>query len=103
MYESMASLPAPDPESNSVPRTTEPGKRQWETSNSGYANWAVGQLLTKAGDGRNWGVEAVAEEAYSRKCKSFIRIYNILTSFLVGTARDVKALLDEETRGVDTT
>lgn len=97
MYESMASLPAPDSESNLLPQTTEPGKRQWETGNSGYANWAVGQLLTKAGDGRNWGVEAVAEEAYS--CKFILLTlfsYLVLNQISVGTARDVKALLDEE-------
>jgi kinetochore protein Mis12/MTW1 len=26
----------------------DPGKRQWETSKTGYLNWAVGQLLAKA-------------------------------------------------------
>jgi kinetochore protein Mis12/MTW1 len=80
LYRSMSSLEPVDGELNAVPQTTEPGKRQWETSKGGYSTWAVGQLLesTKA-DERNWGVTPVAEAAYG-----------------VGGARDVKGMLDSE-------
>ena len=72
MYQSMVSLPPLDPDANSMPQATEPGKRQWETNKTGYASWAVGQLLTKTGDGKNWGIGPVAEEAYGGR-SLFIR------------------------------
>jgi kinetochore protein Mis12/MTW1 len=79
MYRLASSLPPMDPKLSVVAQTSEPGKRQWETGRSGYTHWAVGQMLTKAGDGGNWGVGPVVEGAYG-----------------VGTARDVKTLLDTE-------
>ena len=46
MYQIVSSLPPLDPSFSSVD-LTEPGKRQWESSKSGYLNWAVGRLLVK--------------------------------------------------------
>ena len=46
MYETIASLPPIEHSFASVD-LTEPGKRPWETSKSGYINWAVGRLLVK--------------------------------------------------------
>jgi kinetochore protein Mis12/MTW1 len=46
MYTTLAALPALD-----VPPAVdlaEPGKRQWETSRSGYMNWALGRLLVRS-------------------------------------------------------
>jgi kinetochore protein Mis12/MTW1 len=56
MHESASSLSPPD--SSSLPVTlVDPGKRQWETSKTGYVNWAVTQLVesTKEEDGRSTG------------------------------------------------
>ena len=51
MYASVSALPPADSlesmGSASAP-TTEPGKRPWETSKTGYLNWAVGQLMERA-------------------------------------------------------
>ena len=46
MYKTLSSLPPLEPSFGSVD-LTEPGKRQWEPSKSGYLNWAVGRLLVK--------------------------------------------------------
>ena len=46
MYRGLSSLPPLEPSFGSV-NLTEPGKRQWEPSKSGYLNWAVGRLLVK--------------------------------------------------------
>jgi kinetochore protein Mis12/MTW1 len=46
MYQNLSSLPPLEPSFGSVD-LTEPGKRQWEPSKSGYLNWAVGRLLVK--------------------------------------------------------
>lgn len=51
IYQSASSL---SPMDSSVPITlVDPGKQPWETSKTGYANWAVGQLVkrTKMGPG----------------------------------------------------
>lgn len=51
MYASVSALPPLDPAtiaSLSQVRLLDPGKREWETSKTGYLNWAVGQLLEKA-------------------------------------------------------
>jgi kinetochore protein Mis12/MTW1 len=47
MYQTLSSLPPLEPSFSSVD-LTEPGKRQWEPSKSGYLNWAVGRLLAKS-------------------------------------------------------
>lgn len=46
MYQTLQSLPPLETSFGSVD-LTEPGKRQWEPSKSGYLNWAVGRLLQK--------------------------------------------------------
>jgi kinetochore protein Mis12/MTW1 len=54
MYQSASSLPPMD--SSSLPiMLVDPGKRPWETSKTGYVNWAVGQLVerTKEEEGRS--------------------------------------------------
>ena len=47
----MTKLPTLDPATKASFaqfQLTDPGKRQWETSKTGYLKWAVGQLLAKA-------------------------------------------------------
>jgi len=47
----MSALPSLDPAaiaSLTQFRLADPGKREWETSRTGYLNWAVGQLLERA-------------------------------------------------------
>lgn len=89
MYDGIASLPPLDPASitNLTQfQLTEPGKRQWETSKTGYLNWAVAQLVAKSrtqseGGSRIDAVSARAEE--------------------IGSAEDLRVLL-ELTEGVKT-
>ena len=48
-YEAVSSLPPYDPSSAShlsMP-LAEPGKRPWETSKTGYINWAVSQAIAR--------------------------------------------------------
>ncbi|EKM56239.1 uncharacterized protein PHACADRAFT_91614 [Phanerochaete carnosa HHB-10118-sp] len=49
MHDAVASLPPHDPSSEvlKVP-PPQPGKRPWETSRTGYLNWAIEQLLGRA-------------------------------------------------------
>jgi len=56
VYQSASSLTPMD--SSSLPITlVDPGKRQWETSKTGYVNWAVNQLVerTKEEEGPSTG------------------------------------------------
>ncbi|KAJ3506945.1 hypothetical protein NLJ89_g6577 [Agrocybe chaxingu] len=48
MYNTLSSLPPLDTPASV--ETTEAGKRPWETSKTGYMNWALGRLLTKGAD-----------------------------------------------------
>lgn len=50
MFDSVSSLTPhdPSPAENIIRPLAEPGKRPWETSKSGYLNWAVDQLLSKS-------------------------------------------------------
>jgi len=48
MFESLTALPPLDPTAINQAPLVDPGKRQWETGQSGYFNWAVGQLLDKS-------------------------------------------------------
>ncbi|OBZ77804.1 Centromere protein mis12 [Grifola frondosa] len=50
MYTAVSSLPPLDPTSTVPEQITlsEPGKRLWETSRTGYLNWAVEQLMLRA-------------------------------------------------------
>ena len=62
MYETLSSLPPVEPSLASVD-LTEPGKRQWETSKSGYINWAVGRLLVKGEAGEQHSVDNVEKSS----------------------------------------
>ncbi|KAH9932348.1 Mis12 protein-domain-containing protein [Fomitopsis serialis] len=50
MYDSVSALPPPDPAFTAPEQAgpSEPGKRPWETSKTGYINWAVEQLMLRA-------------------------------------------------------
>ncbi|KAF4568333.1 hypothetical protein EYR40_010264 [Pleurotus pulmonarius] len=51
LYKSVSALPEIDPatlSSLTQYRLSDPGKRPWETSKTGYLNWAVSQLLVRA-------------------------------------------------------
>lgn len=82
-YDVVSSLPPYDPSAASqlaLP-LVEPGKRPWETNKTGYMNWAVLQLVSRAkGGGQAAGGSAVSTvaEATSR----------------VGKVEDIKALLE---------
>ncbi|PPQ88391.1 hypothetical protein CVT25_011270 [Psilocybe cyanescens] len=56
MYRTLSSLPPLDSIPSAIStstNTTEAGKRQWETSHTGYVNWALGRLVAwTAGGGR---------------------------------------------------
>jgi kinetochore protein Mis12/MTW1 len=66
MYQEISSLPPLNIQS--TVNLTEPGKRQWETNKTGYANWAIRQLLAKGKVGESDGhasvdkLDAVAAE-----------------------------------------
>jgi len=79
MYGYVSTLPPHDPESFQLP-LPDPGKRPWETSKTGYLNWAVGQLLVRGGGTSGKGssvVGKVVESAYD-----------------VGKSENVKAALE---------
>ncbi|KAI9061573.1 Mis12-domain-containing protein [Trametes sanguinea] len=94
MYEAVASLPPLDSSSAVLDPgvVPEPGKRPWETSKTGYLNWAVEQLMQRAkekakreqpgvsGGGFGEGSSAVSAAAAS--------------AYEVGSAEDIKALLE---------
>jgi kinetochore protein Mis12/MTW1 len=62
-----------------LPPSTEPGKRPWETSQTGYLNWAVGQLISRTRLGATPGIDALYQEAQK-----------------TGTTSDLKGLLEHE-------
>jgi kinetochore protein Mis12/MTW1 len=62
LHSSLAALPPMDSAAIAALtqfQLTEPGKRQWETSHTGYLNWAVGQLLERAAEHGRWKRAAV--------------------------------------------
>lgn len=93
MYASVSALPPADP-LDPLDLATEPGKRPWETSKTGYLNWAVGQLMARAkerargelvggdGDGAAFA-EGSAEVGAA-----------VGAAYGVGRAEDVKAALE---------
>jgi len=96
MYQSMSSLPALDPTSLPV-ALDEPGKRLWETSKTGYMNWAVGQLVERSReDGGGMGEERAGRSKVDVLCES---------SFMVGSAESLRevagAIGVSEARGGD--
>ncbi|KAI0824932.1 Mis12-domain-containing protein [Trametes gibbosa] len=92
MFDAVSSLPPVDPSSVVLEPGVAPGpgKRPWETSKTGYLNWAVEQLMQRAKEnaknepgGGSFGegssvVSAAAAAAYD-----------------VGSAQDAKALLEQ--------
>lgn len=80
MYNNVSTLPRHDPASFQLP-LPDPGKRPWETSKTGYLNWAVGQLLVRGGGANGIQGSSVvgktAEGAYG-----------------VGRSEDLKAALE---------
>ncbi|KAG6837474.1 hypothetical protein H0H93_009017 [Arthromyces matolae] len=58
MYNAVAGLPPLDA-SSLTSLGYDPGKRQWETSVTGYKNWAVAQLLDKADSSEEGGKTVV--------------------------------------------
>lgn len=83
MYNTLSSLPPHDSSTADqlAPPISEPGKRPWETSKTGYLNWAIEQLISRAKDrGQGEGSSAIGT----------------IASAAFGTAppEDVKGLLD---------
>ncbi|KAG6841611.1 hypothetical protein C0991_009036 [Blastosporella zonata] len=64
MYNAIAALPPLDT-STVTSLSHDPGKRQWETSATGYKNWAVAQLLDKAESG-GAGAKSVVDTLMER-------------------------------------
>lgn len=64
MFRSVSALPPLDPANIKL---ADPGKRQWETSESGYINWAVGQLLDKGASAAGGGTSRPAINALTSK------------------------------------
>ncbi|KZP11929.1 Mis12-domain-containing protein [Athelia psychrophila] len=62
MCEEVASLPLPDPASLQQP-LPDLAKRPWETSKTGYFQWAVGQSLAHSGGDGAQGASAVSRVA----------------------------------------
>ncbi|PBL00956.1 Mis12-domain-containing protein [Armillaria gallica] len=67
MHSAVSNLPPMDPETIAALaqfQETDSGKRQWETSKTGYLNWAVGQLLSRSKAREGGGeVEGMTEQA----------------------------------------
>jgi kinetochore protein Mis12/MTW1 len=78
MYTTVSTLPPHDPASFQLP-LPDPGKRQWETSKTGYLNWAVSQLLV-----RGAGVSGKGSSAVDKAVEG---------AYEVGKSDDVKAAL----------
>ena len=95
MYAEVSALPPADPPDLSV--VTEPGKRPWETSKTGYLNWAVGQLMERAKEkargeqvqsGEDGGGDGAAFAEGSAEVGAAVG-----AAYGVGRAEDVKAIL----------
>jgi len=79
LYNNVSTLPPHDPMSFQLP-LPDPGKRPWETSKTGYLNWAVGQLLVRGAGASGKGSSAVGKAAEG--------------AYEVGKSEDVKAALE---------
>ncbi|KAI0360303.1 Mis12-domain-containing protein [Trametes cingulata] len=92
MFDAVSSLPPLDPsdaalEPGVVP---EPGKRPWETSKTGYLNWAVEQLMQRAKE------KAKGEQGGSSFGEGSSAVgATAAAAYEAGSAQDVKALLEE--------
>ncbi|KAM5541895.1 hypothetical protein V8D89_004624 [Ganoderma adspersum] len=101
MYASVSALPPADAlDTRGAGPTTEPGKRPWETSKTGYLNWAVGQLMERAkekargehigeGEGEGEGEDGAAFAEGSAEVGAAVG-----AAYGVGRAEDVKAMLE---------
>ena len=93
MYASVSALPPTDAlDPGSAAPTTEPGKRPWETSKTGYLNWAVGQLMERAKEkarGEQVGEDGAAFAEGSAEVGAAVG-----AAYEVGRAEDVKAMLE---------
>ena len=93
MYAAVSSLPPVDASAPAVV-PEQPGKRPWETSKTGYLNWAVAQLMERAkekakseqGDGGEDGA-AFAEGSAEVGAAA-------AAAYGVGRAEDMKAILE---------
>lgn len=92
MFDAVASLPPLDPSDAGLDPGAgpEPGKRPWETSKTGYLNWAVEQLMQRAKEraksepaGNAFGEGSSAVSAATA------------AAYEVGSAQDVRALLEQ--------
>ncbi|KAF4616881.1 hypothetical protein D9613_008921 [Agrocybe pediades] len=74
MFNNLSSLPPLDV--SPTTELSEPGKRHWETSKTGYMNWAIGRLLVK-GEGKegvgHGAVDTMAQNAASIGADSELR------------------------------
>ena len=106
MYASVSALPPADPPDLAV--VTEPGKRLWETSKTGYLNWAVGQLMERAkekaqgeqvqsGEGGDGDGDGAAFAEGSAEVGATVG-----AAYGVGRAEDVKAILEAVGGGLGT-
>ena len=89
LHASMAELPVLDPAAIAELtqfQLTDPGKRQWETSKTGYLNWAVDQLLARVRRQEGAGGSTAASELVTQ-------VHDI------ATAEDLKATLEVEKQG----
>ncbi|KAI0938296.1 hypothetical protein AcV5_000004 [Taiwanofungus camphoratus] len=86
MYISVSSLPAVDPSSDAAEQIPlpEPGKRQWETSKTGYLNWAVEQLMVRAKE------QAKGEGAFTEGSSAV----GAAAAVAYRSTQDVKAVLE---------
>lgn len=92
MFDAIASLPPLDPSSAVLDpgAAPEPGKRPWETSKTGYLNWAVEQLMQRAKEkAKNEPGGSAFGEGSSAVSAAAAAAYD------VGSAQDVKALLEQ--------
>lgn len=92
LHNSVASLPEIDPSSAALEPgiLPEPGKRPWETSKTGYLNWAVDQLMQRAKEKAKdeSGEGAAFAEGSSAVGATAAAAYDI------GRAEHVKAMLE---------
>ncbi|KAH9930420.1 Mis12 protein-domain-containing protein [Epithele typhae] len=97
MHASVSALPPLDPASlEPTHPVTEPGKRPWETSQTGYLAWAVEQLMEHA-------KERAREEGGNREARGSAKVFGegraevaaaAARAYGVGSAEDLKASIE---------
>ncbi|TBU28316.1 Mis12 protein-domain-containing protein [Dichomitus squalens] len=91
MYAAVSSLPPVDA-SAPTPVPDQPGKRPWETSKTGYLNWAVAQLMERAKE-RAKGEQADEGDASFGEGSAEVGAA-AAAAYSVGRAEDMKAILE---------